>query len=257
MNDDYFESARLTVINRDLSSGGIGTLGEKTLHAVVKQYLEPDPTKHEQKLGSFIVDIFDGERVFEIQTRQFRNLRAKLEALLPEYPVTIVYPMQARKWLLWINPDSGELSSPRLSPKRGQLCDVFRELYQIKPFLQHPNLSLLILQIDLEEYRFLNGWSQDRKRGSHRHNRLPLRLEHELLVANPSDYRQLIPENLSANFTSAEFAKAAHVSPTVARTTLNILLNLGHVSINGKKGRLRTYGQWCANDHNDHEVTQT
>jgi len=241
MDNDRFEAARLSVLNRVLGSGGIGTLGEKTLHAVVKQYLESDPAKHEQRLGSFVVDVFTGDRIYEIQTRQFRNLRSKLAALVPDYPITIVYPMQARKWLLWIDPDTGELTNPRLSPKRGQLCDVFRELYQIKPFLSHPNLSLLILQIDLEEYRLLTGWSQDRKKGSRRENRLPLSLENELMVESSADYRRLMPDLLPDAFTSADFAKSARVSPTVARTTLNILLELGHVSVCGKQGRLRLY----------------
>jgi len=243
MDQERFEAARISVINRALASGGIGTLGEKTLHAVVKQYLEMDAARHEHKVGPFVVDIFTGDRIYEVQTRQFRNLRSKLAALLPDYPITIVYPMQARKWLLWINTDTGELSSPRLSPKRGQFCDVFRELYQIKPYLSHPNLSLMILKMDLEEYRLLNGWSQDRKKGSRRENRLPLCLQEELLVSGPSDYHRLMPDQLPETFTSSDFAKAARVSPAVARTSLHILHELGHVSVCGKKGRLRLYRQ--------------
>jgi hypothetical protein len=116
--------------------------------------------------------------------------------LLPEYPLTIVYPMPARKWLLWIDPDSGEVTKPRLSPKRCNVHTVFSELYRIKQFLQHPNLSLLIIQIDLEEYRLLNGWSEDRKRGSWRNDRLPLALDRELPVSGPLDFSLLIPDSL-------------------------------------------------------------
>lgn len=241
MDRARFEAARAAVLSRERGAGGIGTLGEKALHAVVKQYLETDPAWHEQKLGTFVVDIFTGDRIYEIQTRQFNKLNAKLAFLLPKYPVTVVYPMPARKWLIWLDPENGELTRPRLSPRRGQYHDVFYELYRIKPHLSHPNLSLLVLQVDLEEYRLLNGWSHDRKRGSWRNDRLPLSLEGELLLAKPADYGLLLPEGLPECFTSADFAKAARVSDARAQTALNVLTSLQVVTVCGKQGRRRLY----------------
>lgn len=241
MDKSRFEAARKAILGRELSPGGIGTLGERTLHAVVKHYLDENPARHEQRLGSFVIDVYTGERIYEIQTRQFRKLIPKLSALLPQYPVTIVYPMQARKWLLWIDPDSGKASKPRLSPKRGQACEVFPELYQIKQLLLHPNLSVLILQIDLEEYRLLNGWSPDRKRGSWRQNRLPLGLENEILIERPADYGSLLPACLPDDFTSADLARAVPVSLNLARIALNVLARVECVSAHGKQGRLRIY----------------
>ena len=44
----------------------------------------------------------------EIQTRQFHLLNAKLTALLPECPVTVVYPVIRRKRVTWIDPETGE-----------------------------------------------------------------------------------------------------------------------------------------------------
>ncbi len=243
MDNVKFESARSTVLNQEARIGGIGTLGEKALHAIVKHYLEADPARHEQKLGCFVVDIFADGRIWEIQTKQFSKLKAKLTAFLPDYPLTIVYPIPARKWLLWIDPDSGEVSKPRLSPRRGNLCDVFTELIRIKPFLSDPNLSVLILQIDLEEYRLLNGWSKDRKKGSWRNDRLPLSLEYERLVSGPADYGLLLPDNLPSVFTSADLAKAAMISRGLAQKALNVLIALQLITICGKKGRLRLYSR--------------
>ena len=240
-------------MDQALRTGGIGTLGEKTLHAIVKQYIETDPARHEQKLGNFVVDVFTGEQIYEIQTRQFNKLTAKLAALLPQYPVTIVYPMPARKWLMWIDPDSGELTKPRLSPKRGQFHDIFPELYRIKPFLSHPNLSVLILQIDLEEYRLLNGWSRDRKRGSWRNDRLPLSLEHELLLAGPDQYSLLLPDGLPSVFTSADLAKFGLASRSRAQTALNVLSSLQLVTVCGKQGRLRLYCRMERSVELDHQ----
>lgn len=221
--------------------GGIGTLGEKALHAIVKTYVETDPAWHECKIGRHVVDVFTGDHIFEIQTRQFNRLNAKLSALLPEYPVTIVYPMPARKWLIWLDPASGDLSKPRLSPKRGVFADIFAELYRIKPHLNHPNLSLLILRIDLEEYRLLNGWSTDRKKGSWRNDRIPQALVDDLLVAGPGDYGKLVPDDLPEQFSSSDFSRHAKITVRRAQTALNVLLSLGAIEARGRQGRRRLY----------------
>lgn len=241
MDKARFESARLAFIEGNPAANGIGTLGEKALHATIKLYLEPDSTKHETKLGSFFADILSDDHVFEIQTRQFNKLRAKLEAFLPEHKVTIVYPLPAKKWLLWIDPADGQVSKPRLSPKHGNIYDAFYELYRIKPLLAHPNLSLLIMLVDLEEYRLLNGWSDDRKKGSSRCDRLPLSLEKELLISGPGGYPSLMPEGLPSAFTSTDFAKSAAVSLRHAQTALNVLSFLNVINACGKKGRLCLY----------------
>ena len=98
---------------------GIGTLSEKTVHAVLKNYLVPRPEFHEVKCEGYVADILFEDEIFEIQTANFNKLRNKLERFLKEYEVTIVYPIPATKWLYWINQETGECSQKRKSPKRG------------------------------------------------------------------------------------------------------------------------------------------
>ena len=45
---------------------GIGTLGEKTLHAALKAYYEPDAESHEIKIGRYIADIVGENGIIEI-----------------------------------------------------------------------------------------------------------------------------------------------------------------------------------------------
>lgn len=241
IDPERFAQARDAVLVQSLCKGGIGTLGEKALHATLKHYLAIDPACHEQKIGSYYADICTGEQIYEIQTRQFNKLRSKLQAFLPEFHVTVVYPIPARKWVLWIDPHSGEVSKPHLSPKRGTPYDVFYELYKIKPWLDHPNFSLLLLLINLEEYKFLNGWSYDKKRGATRHDRLPLELVQEVLFREPSDYGRLIPDELPEIFTSVDFARVTALPVSRARTILNVLCSLGQIEPAGKQGRLKAY----------------
>ena len=48
---------------------GIGTLGEKTVHAVLKDYFEPNSEYQEIKVDGYFADIARKGEIFEIQTR--------------------------------------------------------------------------------------------------------------------------------------------------------------------------------------------
>lgn len=164
MNEQLFLDSLDKVLHETKAQNGIGTLSEKTIHAVLKHYYSSNPLEQEQKVNSYVADILIGSHIIEIQTRNFNTLRRKLEAFLPYYEVTIVYPIAHIKWLRWINESTGEISAKRKSPKTGTKYQVFKELYKIKSYLDHPNLHLRIVLLDVEEYRLLNGWSQDKKR---------------------------------------------------------------------------------------------
>jgi hypothetical protein len=229
------------VIGQQRGMNGIGTLGEKTVHSVLKKYYSPDPINHEIKVGGFVADICTGHDIIEIQTRSFDKLRRKLETFLSYYPVTIVFPIPYTKWIRWVNPETGEISAPRKSPKIGTPYSVFPELYKIKNFLTVPNLSLTIVMVNIEEYRFLDGWSTDRKKGSSRCDRIPTELIEEIHIGAIEDYHLLIPEALTDSFTSKDFRKASRLSTGDSQTALNILNYLGCIERVGKKGRAFLY----------------
>ncbi len=235
-----FNQAVAKILGREHEDHGIGTLGEKTLHAVVKNYVEPDEDFHEVPLEGYVADIYRDGHIFEIQTANFNTMRRKLATLLPLYAVTIVYPVPATKWLRWIDEETGEITERRKSPKRGTPQAVFAELYKIKMFLKNPNLSIRILLIDVEESRFLNGWSRDRKKGSSRQDRIPIGLVEEYTIECIEDYRMLIPPEL-AGFTTKEYAKATKLTVNRAQTALNVLHYLGVVERIGKKGNSYVY----------------
>lgn len=235
-----FEQA-LHQVSDGRSLNGIGTRGEKILHAVLKWMWDNDPTHHEQKIGPFVADIFDGERIIEIQTRQFNTLRSKLEAFLPVVPVTIVYPMASRKWLVWLDPLTGEATKRRLSPKKGNPIEVVLELYKINAFLDHPHLRITVVLLEMEEQRWLSGWSDDKKKGSRRHERIPLKMDGMVMLSQPSDYLQLLPSDLSEAFTSVQLAKHAKISLRTAQTALRILERLNQIVSIGKDGRHKKF----------------
>ena len=183
-NQARFEQARNKIIGVDRQRLGIGTLSEKTVHAILKNYYEPDEDKQEIPIENYVADIYADGQIIEIQTRNFNVMRDKLKAFLPLYPVTIVYPIPREKWLIWIDEESGELSTRRKSPKKGNPYMIFPELYKIKMFLREENLRIRPVLLDMEEYRLLNGWSRDKKKGSSRFDRIPMALVEEAHFLN-------------------------------------------------------------------------
>lgn len=238
---DLFEKSCRYILDQERMRLGIGTLGEKTVHAVLKNYLVPRQECHEQKCEGFVADILLEGEIMEIQTAGFNKLRRKLEVFLPEYEVTVVYPIPETKWLLWIDQETGELSGKRKSPKKGSYYQVFSELYRIKMFLKDPNLHFRLILMDMEEYRLLNGWSSDRKKGSTRFDRIPVTINSECMINSAQDYQILIPEKLPQSFTSGEFGKAAGISRQKAQTALNILNHMEAVFKVGKQGNTILY----------------
>ena len=236
-----FEAAKEKIIGKNRERNGIGTLSEKTMHAVLKNYYAPDEDMHEIPIENYVADIYTGTEIVEIQTRAMNRMRKKLEAFLPLYPVTIVYPIPRVKWLCWIDEETGEMSGKRKSPKKGNPYQAFIELYKIRPFLANPNLRLRLDLIDMEEYRLLNGWSCDKKKGSERFDRIPTEFVEEVRIDCVRDYMQLIPYELSEQFTVKDFAKAAKIPPRLAGTVLLIFTDLALVRRVGKSGNSYIY----------------
>lgn len=241
MDRERFKNACELVNGREHERAGIGTLGEKTLHAVLKHYIEPCADHHEIKMGGYVADISGESGIIEIQTRSFDKLRKKLAAFLEAGTVTVVYPIAQTKWLIWLDRETGEVSKKRKSPKTGKPYEAFYELYKIKQLLTHPNLRLLLVMLDIEEYRNLDGWSEDKKKGSSRYERIPVDIADEVYIHGIGDYLKLIPEKLLLGFSTKDFQKASGLSIATAQKALNVLSFTGTVKRVGKNGNAILY----------------
>lgn len=236
-----FEDAKRKIIGSDRQRLGIGTLSEKTLHAILKNYYEPEEARHEIPLKGYVADIYTGEEIIEIQSKQFHKMRDKLRAFLPLCPVTVVFPVPREKWIVWIDEESGELSERRKSPAKGNPYLIFPELYQIKMFLREPHLKFRVVLLDVEDYKLLNGRGRDRKCHASRYDRIPTELVREIAIDRPEDFMQFVPPDLEGAFTSREFAKAARIPQSLAQVTLNILYHMETVTRVGKRGNMYLY----------------
>lgn len=220
---------------------GIGTYKEKTLHAVLKNFFEPDKSKQEIRYKGFIADIINDDGVYEIQTRAFNTMRKKLDCFLEDTQVTIIYPAVRLKWLIWIDVNSGEITKKRKSPKIGTPYVIYEELYKIKWMLTNPLLRFRIVMVDVEEYRKLDGWSDDKKKGSTRAERIPVDISEIIEINNVSDYKKLIPPDMPDEFVANDFKTASKLSYRNAQTALNVLNAVGAIELIGKRGRAYLY----------------
>lgn len=236
MNKEQFESAKNKIIGIKRNRNGIGTLSEKTVHAILKNYYEPDEDYHEIPVNGYVADIYRDGNIIEIQTANFNKLRNKLYVFLNDYQVTVVYPMPYIKWLSWLDEETGYIGPKRKSPKKGNPYEAFYQLYKIKSYLTNPNIRIKIVMMNMEEIRLLNGWSKDKKKGSSRFDRIPTEIVEEIDLYSLEDYMQMVPIELAETFCSKDYAKASHLSIGMAQTALNILTYTGTVKRIGKRG---------------------
>lgn len=236
MNDaDRFDAARSAVLSTAHEKTGIGTEGEKTLHAIFKRYYEPDPAFHEVKTDGFIADVRRDGRIVEIQTHGLYRMKKKLAAFLPVYDVTVVYPIPRVRTVRWIEPD-GTLSDKRKSPKTGKYAAAASELLGIRDLLPHPRLTVVLSLCDCNDYKVRQG-KVGRKRGAMRYERVPTALVSELSLSTPRDYLALLPEGLPDVFTSADVSKLGKLRRDDASALLLLLHHVGAVERVGKNER--------------------
>lgn len=236
VNQERFQAACETVLGKQRARSGIGTLSEKTLHAILKCYYEPHQENHEIKIGKYVADIVGENGIVEIQTAQFGSMREKLNSFLEVCPVTVVHPVPVKRKLIWIDRDSGAFSQPRTAPCKDFRADIFAELSHIPDLLLHPNLSFCFPLLEMEEYRYLNKKDKNPKRHASRCDKIPSALTGEILLRSKSDFYAYIPELLPERFTSSVFAKTAKCAISTARVMLYVLYHIGITERVGKQG---------------------
>ena len=127
-------------------SNGIGTLGEKSLHAELKTWFSQPGDQIESLIDGYHIDIVRDNLLVEIQTKNFSAIKNKLSVLLDNYKVLLIHPIPKEKWIIRKNED-GTILKKRRSPKRGRTEDAFREFIRIPKILIHPNLTVLLAQL--------------------------------------------------------------------------------------------------------------
>lgn len=229
----------------------IGLLAEKRLHSVLKRWIVDDIACHEKKvpgrdgkLTRFEADILTpAGDIYEIQTGGLYPMRRKVAFYMEEtdFRLTVVHPLMGQKWISWMDPVTGEVSTRKKSPLHET---PLRALGELKPFLDYigtPRFSYCLPLLEVDEYRLLDGWGRDKKRGSHRYELMPMALLDTFCLQKKEDYLALFPADASGEFTAKEFGKLTHLRGYDLYDVLFVFEGLGAIEKCGTKGRAALY----------------
>lgn len=230
---------------RTEGDGGFGTLAEKRLHAVIKHYICPNEDYHEVGLKNtrYLSDVRIGNDIYEVQTGAFYPMRKKIAYYLEktDCTVTVVHPIAVNKWVCWVDPQTKEISERKKSPKHEGALDLLPELYCLLPHLRNPRLRFRLLFLEVQDFRMLDGWSRDRKRGSNRYERIPLDLLGDVEYRIPQDLKALLPSTLPSPFTVKEFSKQTGLKSRRAYSAVHALEAAGVIGQAEPVGRAMTF----------------
>ena len=253
IDHNRFIKAYNNVCNLQKGNKGIGTLSEKSVHAILKHYYAKDSHFHEVKIEDFVADAFVDGEIYEIQSKAFYSMKKKLNLYLKKYDVTIVHPIIIKKTIRYIDPLTGKISQSRISRKHQSIFDALPELYGIKEYLNNKKLHFILCFIEAEEYKLLDGYGKDKKIKATKTDIVPTKLIGEFYINKKSDLLDFLPgyKNgkrqkdcpLALEFTTQDISTYSGHGAEYARYLLNILCYLGLIKNIGTKGRLKLYKQ--------------
>lgn len=216
---------------------GVGGLGEKSTHRALKYYFLPQKDCHEQKIGGFVADGLGEEGVLEIQSRSLYTLLPKLEAFLPDYPVTVVYPVVTQAEILWLDPLTGEVAARGSHSRRCGVNGVLPQLYGIRKLLPNPRLRIAAITLTQRQLRLLDGRGKEKKIHATKLDNLPLSAGEILWLNRPEDYRELLPLSLKEPFTARQLAQALRLPQKEGSAVAGVFAALGLLEKSGRGNR--------------------
>lgn len=216
---------------------------ETSLHRCLKTHYAQPGAKYEAKLGSYRIDVLNPDELVEIQHGSLAAIRGKILHLLREHRVRVVKPLIARKTIVRLASRDGIEVSRRQSPKRESLFDLFAELVYFRTVFPHPQLTLDVALVEMEETRFPGHGRRRRWRRDDfvvNDQRLVRVLEMKSFGC-VSDLVQLLPNDLPARWHTGHLASGANISRADAQRVAYCLRHMQGIREVGKQGNARLY----------------
>ena len=219
---------------------------ETSLHRQLKQLYADDDRCLEVRVDGFRIDAVHAGRLIEIQHGSLAAIRRKITRLLEQHRVVVVKPIVTRKFLIKRAARGGRVVSRRLSPKRGTLLDLFDELVYFTSVYPHPNLTLEVPLVEVEEYRYPGHGKRRRWRRSdfqvEDQKLLQVAETHRFRTA--ADLTRLLPRAaLPSPFHTGQLAQVLDAPRWLAQRIAYCLRHTGAAQEIGKTGNARLY-QW-------------
>lgn len=217
----------------------IGTLNEGDLHNALKNHYTTVDALVEQRIDGYVVDVYRGDEIFEIQTGGFSQIRSKLNALVQNHKVTLVYPLATRRDLIKTNSDG--IVSKRKSPKQDTLADLFTELVAFPRLLQNENFRLQVAYVHVEELRSFHGKRIRRRNGWRVDGRRLVEVFDTKEYASVCELLDEYIEQLPDPFSSKDLARVLNRTVRVGRQAAYCFRESGVTTVCGKQGNALLY----------------
>jgi hypothetical protein len=209
---------------------------ETTLHRQLKERYAIDGALVEQRLGRYRIDVVQPDRLVEIQLASLTAIRDKIATLVKKHRVLIVKPIIVAKHIVKRSRAGGRVVSRRRSPKQRTLLDVFEELVHFTRVFPHRRLTLEVLLVEIEEWRYpghgRRRWRRDNDHQVEDQQLLSVLGVHEFRTA--ADLCRLLPASLPQPFHTGHMAEGLGVDRGIAQRMAYCLRQTGAIQSVGK-----------------------
>jgi hypothetical protein len=205
---------------------------EMALHRQLKeQFGQNAGGQSEVSLAGFRIDAIDAQgSLIEVQSGSLSPLRIKLAKLLLEHRLKVIKPVVVSRRIIRKARPDGKVLSARMSPKRGELLDVFEHLMGLARLFPHPNLQIDVMEVGIDEVRIPR-----RRRPGYRVVDRSLREEGRTqTLQSAQDLWKLLPAPLPDRFTTVELAETTGRSVYFAQKIAYCLRVSGAAAAVGK-----------------------
>ena len=186
---------------------------ETSLHRELKRLYAGTAAQVEVRHGNYRIDVVDGNELVEIQHGSLAAIRNKVRSLLEAHRVRVVKPIVCNKLLVKRKRKQGPIVDQRQSPKRGTLLSIFDELVYFTKAFPHPRLTLELVLVDIEEWRYPGHGRRRRYRQN------DFVVEDQKLSAVHGAHRLQTAADLRALLAAARSSAALSKLPTIFHTS--------------------------------------
>jgi hypothetical protein len=218
-------------------------LMETSLHRDLKTLYAGDDAQLEVPLSEYRIDVVQNDRLVEIQHGSLAAIRDKVRRLLEDHEVIVVKPIVCRRLLVKQNREGGRVTERRMSPKRGNVLDLFEELVHFTRVFPHERLTLEVPLVDVEEWRYPGHGRRRRwRRRDHQIEDQKLVAVHETLrLRTTSDLRAIVRCPLPRPFHTGHLAEGLGVDRWIAQRIAYCFRETGTARAVGKQGNTLLY----------------
>ena len=216
---------------------------ETSLHRELKQLYAESPDDVEVRVQGFRIDAIAQGELIEIQHGGLAAIRDKVQRLLKTHQVRVVKPIVARKLLVKRKSRRGKVVERRMSPKRGCLLDLFHDLIHFTHVFPHPRLTLEVLLVEVEEWRFPGHGRRRRwsRRDFQVEDQKLISVQTHHLFQKPADLAKLVPTNVPLPFDTQVLAQSLKIKRREAQKLAYCLRHTGAIVQAGKRGNSLLY----------------